>query len=64
MIVLQNKTTKIKSDFPTDLASKISKQIRSQTHRQFVQARQVIQSTIRLQCDQNGIWPLFKWKIQ
>jgi len=45
-IVLQNKLTKIKSKLRTNLATEISKPIRS--HKQFVHAREAIESTISM----------------
>jgi hypothetical protein len=45
-IVLQNKLTMIKSKLQTNLATEISKPIRS--HKQFVHAREVIESTISM----------------
>ncbi len=59
-IVLQNKLTKIKSKLRTNLATEISKPIRS--HKQFVHAREATESTIKMkyyQNDRNCFWPVF-----
>jgi hypothetical protein len=54
-IVLKNKLTKTKSKLRTNLATEISKPIRS--HKQFVHAREAIESTISM--IEMAFWPVF-----